>query len=114
MLYDYIRQDTLLGKFFEPFIFEKTAATNKSTQNIYLDKVKDCNIYLGIYGETYGNEDEEGVSPTEREYDLANRCVAQGLKKLKFIQEADFRTTLYRSYTEENAEMTAQVRELMF
>ncbi|MDR0814757.1 MAG: hypothetical protein LBN37_03280 [Bacteroidales bacterium] len=43
--------------------------------------------------------------------DLANRCMAQGLKKPEFIQEADFRTTLYRPYTEENTDITGQVTE---
>jgi predicted HTH transcriptional regulator len=80
MLFDYLRTDALLGQFFEPFIFEKHSATNQSAQDIYLDKVKECNIYLGIFGEKYGFEDAEGVSPTEREYDLAT-----GLHKTRLI-----------------------------
>ena len=72
-LCDYIRQDALLGKFFEPFIFEELPAINLSAQEAYLNQVRQCDIYVGILGESYGYEDTEGVSPTEREYDLATR-----------------------------------------
>jgi hypothetical protein len=33
--------------------------------------VRRCDIYLGIFGNEYGNVDSEGISPTEREYDQA-------------------------------------------
>ena len=70
MLYDYIRTDVLLGKFFEPFIFEEVPANEYSTSHIYLKEVELCDIYIGLYGNLYGYEDEEGVSPTEREYEF--------------------------------------------
>ena len=66
-----IRTDRLLRHFFEPYVFEETAATGKRAQKVYLDAVGECDIYLGLIGETYGNADAEGVSPTEREYDKA-------------------------------------------
>ena len=71
MLCKYIRQDVLLGKFFEPFIFEETPAQSSTPQEVYLEQVEKCDIYLGIFGYEYGNADSEGISPTEREYDKA-------------------------------------------
>lgn len=61
----------MLRHFFEPYVFEETAATGKRAQKVYLDAVGECDIYLGLIGEAYGNADAEGVSPTEREYDKA-------------------------------------------
>ena len=35
--------------------------------------MKRCDIYLGIFGYDYGNEDKDGISPTEREYVYAGK-----------------------------------------
>ena len=71
MLSAYIRQDALLGKFFEAFVFEEIPAQSYSAQKVYLEQVERSDIYLGIFGDEYGNVDAEGKSPTEREYDKA-------------------------------------------
>ncbi len=70
-LYDYISTDALLGRFFEPFIFENLPALNVSAEKAYLTQVKKSDIYLGIFGKQYGKEDKEGISPTEHEYNLS-------------------------------------------
>lgn len=67
MLSQYIRTDALLGKFFETFLFEDVPANESSPQQVYLREVEMSDIYLGLYGNKYGYEDSEGVSPTERE-----------------------------------------------
>ena len=87
-LAEYIRSDALLGKFFVPFIFEELPAINLSAQEAYLHEAEHCDIYLGIYGELYGNEDEQGISPTEREFDTA--CAAHR-HRLVFIKRTDSR-----------------------
>ena len=69
-----IRKDMLLGTFFEVFLFEETTAQNRSAQSVYLDEVRNSDIYIGLFGTEYGFEDAEGVSPTEREYALATEC----------------------------------------
>lgn len=69
----YIRQDAMLGRYFEPCIFEELPAQDCSAQRAYLDDVANSDIYLGLFGEKYGCEDAEGVSPTEREYDMATK-----------------------------------------
>lgn len=73
MLFDYLMSDPLLGLFFEPFIFEKMPAVDHSVAKVYLNEVERSDIYLGIFGQTYGFKDSEGISPTEREFDYANR-----------------------------------------
>lgn len=70
-LCDYIREDSLLRKFFTPFLFEELPAIDLSAQEAYLSEAAQSEIYLGLYGEKYGFEDAEGVSPTEREFDTA-------------------------------------------
>ena len=79
LLFDYIRQDVLLGQFFTPFIFENMPAADLTAQQAYLQEAADCDIYLGLYGLRYGFEDAEGVSPTEREYDIATQHHAHRL-----------------------------------
>ena len=71
MVFDYLQSDPLLGRFFEPFIFERVPASGKSAAKLYINEVESCDIYLGIFGKEYGYEDAEGVSPTEREFDHA-------------------------------------------
>lgn len=84
-LCDYIRQDALLGRFFIPFIFEELPAINNSAQEAYLTEAGQCDIYLGLFGERYGYEDKEGISPTEREYDVATQQHKHRLIYLKNV-----------------------------
>lgn len=72
-LAEYIRTDALLGRFFEVFIFEEMPAKSLSAVQVYLDEVEQADIYLALLGANYGYEDAEGISPTERELDLATQ-----------------------------------------
>ena len=83
LLADYIRTDALLGKFFEPFIFEATPAVKHSAKTLYLEEVDQCDIYLGLLGKFYGNADARGISPTEREYNRAKKLHKTRLVFLK-------------------------------
>ena len=89
MLCHYIRTDALLGKFFEPFIFEEVPANDFPTSHVYLKEVESCDIYLGLYGNLYGYEDAGGISPTEREYDLAASLHKCRLIFIKSIHEEE-------------------------
>lgn len=68
MLSQYVRTDALLGKFFETFIFEDVPANEASLQQVYLSEVEMADIYLGLYGNKYGYEDEDGVSPIFKQF----------------------------------------------
>jgi len=52
---------------------DKYPAGNKSSQKACLDEVEACDIYLGIYGASYGWGDSPvGISPTHEEFRAAN------------------------------------------
>lgn len=85
-LRNYIRQDALLGRFFQPFIFEELPAINRTVQQAYLEEVSLCDVYIGLFGSLYGYEDTEGISPTEREYDVAT---TEKKHRLIFIKDYD-------------------------
>ncbi len=70
-LHDYIHADPLLGRFFEPFLFELLPALDQRADAVYLREVDMSDIYLGLLGCEYGFEDKKGISPTEREFDRA-------------------------------------------
>ena len=64
--------DAFLHRFVsEVFLFEELPATDRRADQVYLEQVERCDIYLGIFGYEYGNEDQDGVSPTEYEYNHA-------------------------------------------
>ena len=68
-LRDYLRGDPLMRKFFDVFLFEDVPASDRRPDSLYLDEVKQSDIYVGLFGNDYGFEDENGISPTEREFD---------------------------------------------
>lgn len=98
MLYDYIRQDALLGQFFEPFIFEKLPSADISTQQAYLSEAARSDIYLGILGQQYGNEDPDGISPTEREY---RQATENHRYRIAFIKRATDRHPKQQAFIEQ-------------
>jgi len=89
MLFNYLMSDALLGKFFEPFIFENTPALNADPAAVFLGEVENCDIYIGLLGEKYGHEDAAGISPTEREYDLATELRKTRLVYIKKVANRD-------------------------
>ena len=82
-LKDYIQGDALLGRFFEVFLFEDLPASDGRADQVYLQEVDRCNIYVGLFGNEYGHEDDKGRSPTEREFD---RATAAGKERLIFVK----------------------------
>jgi len=79
--------DAVLRRFVsEVFLFEDLPAQDHRADQVYLEEVGRCDVYLGIFGYEYGYEDAEGVSPTEREYDAATR---EGRTRLVFVWGSD-------------------------
>ena len=72
-LFSYLHSDPLLGLFFEPFLFENLPAKDQKADSAYINEVKNCDIYIGLFGSEYGYEDNEGMSPTEREFEEASK-----------------------------------------
>ena len=82
-LKDYFRDDPLIKRFFDLFLFEDVPASDRSPDNVYLREVDNADVYIGLFGWGYGSEDEEGVSPTEREFD---RAAELGVRRLVFVK----------------------------
>lgn len=83
---DYLRGDPLLRRFFDVFLFEDLPASDRRADDVYLDEVGRCPIYVGLFGQEYGYEDSAGVSPTEREFDQATIL---GKTRFIFVKGAD-------------------------
>lgn len=60
-----------MRRFFDVFLFEDLPASDRRPDALYLDEVEQSDIYVGLFGNDYGTEDQEGISPTEREFDQA-------------------------------------------
>ena len=79
--------DAVLHRFIsEVFLFEELPAKDRRADEVYLEQVKHCDIYLGIFGYEYGQEGQGGISPTEREYDYAGNL---GRIRLIYVWGAD-------------------------
>jgi len=79
----FIENDPLLRRFFTVFLFEDLPAGDRRADAVYLAEVDRCAVYLGLFGNDYGFEDAEGLSPTEREFD---RATVQGKPRLVFVK----------------------------
>ena len=82
-LRDYVHDDVLMRRFFDVFLFEDNPATDRRPDDLYLDEVERADVYLGLFGSDYGSEDNEGKSPTEREFDHATTV---GSHRLIFVK----------------------------
>jgi hypothetical protein len=82
-----ILTDPYLKQYFDVFLFENIPANERDPRNIYLDMVEEATIYLGLLGQTYGSQDEDGISPTEHEYNHAVRLKKDRILFLKDIPD---------------------------
>ena len=73
--------------YFVPFIFEEVPANTHHPGKLYLEEVKGSAVYIGLLGVHYGFEDDDGVSPTEREYDKAKMENIQRWIYIKDVEE---------------------------
>ncbi len=84
-LYRHFHNDPLLSTYFDAILFEQLPAASRPPNQVYLHEVARANIYLGLLGAEYGYEDENGISPTEHEYDAA---VKSSLERWVYIKGA--------------------------
>ncbi len=82
-LKEYVHNDPLLRQYFEVFLFEDLPASGRRADEVYLSEVDRSDVYVGIFGDSYGFEDASGVSPTEREFD---RATDAGKDRLVFVK----------------------------
>lgn len=68
-LKSFLLGDAFLRRFVsEVFLFEELPARDQRPDEAYLAEVERCDVYLGIFGNEYGHEDDSGLSATEREF----------------------------------------------
>lgn len=66
--------DPFLRRFVaEVFLFEELPARDQRADDLYLAEVERCDLYLGLFGRDYGIPGDDGLSPTEREFQHATR-----------------------------------------
>ena len=53
----------LLGKHFDVFIFEDLPAKNRRPDDMYLDKVEACSVFIAMFAAEYGSEDPRTACP---------------------------------------------------
>jgi ATP-dependent DNA helicase RecG len=70
-LRDYLQGDPMPRRFFDVFLFEDVPARDRRADQLYLEEVRRCDIYLGLFGNEYGWEDAEGLSPTHKEFRIS-------------------------------------------
>ena len=71
MLSNYLQKDALLGKYFDVFVFENLPAKDNLPEKVYIEEVKNSDIFLLLLGKEYGYELADGISPTQKEYEAA-------------------------------------------
>ncbi|MDD3179566.1 MAG: ATP-binding protein [Opitutaceae bacterium] len=84
-LKEYVHNDPLLRQYFEVFLFEDLPASGRRADEVYLSEVDRSDVYVGIFGDSYGFEDASGVSPTEHEF---NRATSAGKERFVFVKGA--------------------------
>ncbi len=84
LLRNYLRDDAMMRRFFNVFLFEDVPALDRQPDQHYLNEVEQADIYIGLFGSEYGTEDNEGVSPTEREFDHATSV---GTHRMIFLKD---------------------------
>ncbi|MBU1368599.1 MAG: DUF4062 domain-containing protein, partial [Bacteroidetes bacterium] len=71
---NFIIGDPLLSRFFDVFLFEDIPASDWRADNVYLDEARRSSVYLGIFGNEYGIEDKNDLSPTHKEFLAASKA----------------------------------------
>jgi len=83
---EFVRNDPLLRRFFDVFLFEDLPAQDRLANDVYLTEAGRSDIYVGLFGNDYGFENDDGLSPTEREF---NEATVHGKTRLIFVKGGD-------------------------
>ena len=84
-----LQSNPILNKFFDIFLFEDTPARDKNTMDICLNKIAECDIYIGLIGNQYGALDISGISVTEREFEEATKLKKERLIFVKGTNDSE-------------------------
>jgi ATP-dependent DNA helicase RecG len=67
-----VSQDTILSKYYEPFLFESLSANIQSPKDIILSEIDRCDLFIQILGNKFGAQTPDGPSWIELEYNHAS------------------------------------------
>lgn len=84
-LAELVHGDPLLRRFFTIFAVEQPRAADSALPRSRSAALDECDVFVGIFGETYGNA-AGSVSPMEEEFD---RATAGGKMRLIFVKGGD-------------------------
>ncbi|MDA0335471.1 MAG: DUF4062 domain-containing protein [bacterium] len=84
-LKQFVHTDPLLSRYFQVFLFVDLPASDRMVDDVYLGEVASCAVYVGLFGEKYGNTGIDGLSPTHREFNVAT---ATSKPRLIFVKGA--------------------------
>jgi len=96
-LADYLSGDPLLRRFFDTFRFESdVSASDRRPDAIYLDEVRNCDLYLGLFGDDYGWENKDGLSTTHLEFNEA--ILLFGKQPQRFLITSEVKCAHFHGY----------------
>jgi ATP-dependent DNA helicase RecG len=114
---DFVEADPLLGRFFSVFPFEDIPASGIRPDEVYLEEVDRCSIYVGMFGNVslfLARYIERAGTGT---LDMAALCTEAGLPPPQFrVEQGQFIQVLPRKIQntpEVTPEVTAEVRKLI-
>ena len=97
-LKEWLTRDLFISRFVESvFLFEDVPSRGKPPRAVYLDEVRDSDIYIGLIGsQYYGRASvKRGVSATEQEYDAAERADCERWIYLKAVDRREARAKTF-------------------
>lgn len=87
---EFIEGDALLRRHFTTFIFERDIpAQDRAADDVYLDELANSDLYIGLLGDEYGWENDDGLSPTHLEFNEATRRAIPRLIYVHGSQDSD-------------------------
>ena len=89
LLRDELLNDPILNKFIEPYLFEYDGAKSQSADEVFINEVEYCDIYIGLIGSQYGDIYRHGYSATEYEYDTYMKKHADAYLFVKNVYTRD-------------------------
>ena len=73
-LRNFLRNSPLMRRCFDVFLFENVPASDRRPDALYLDEVRRSDLYVGLFGNDYGLEDADGISPDRTRVQSGNHC----------------------------------------
>ena len=118
-LKEFASGDPLLSRFFEVFLFEDLPASDRRADEVYLNEVDRCGIYVGLFGSDYGREDADPLflaryieKAGTGTLDMIALCAEAGLPTPEFRQDGGQFVQTLRRFAEQVTQPESQPESL--